>query len=209
MHIQRSVRGRPWRTQRGQRLRWPRWLQRKRSAMRQRRKLREPQVQALPQPHAPQQFPEVRRQTGEWTCKRKCAAARQHRQQREQRPVFACAAWRNAICLANGAAQLDDVRADMQHLALACASDAPRSGSEAFRRSDAKEWQSAERAEITSCPKHRTWHSCELPDGRQPLPSHFVYAQKRDGHYKARLVAGGHKQQRGVDFGEAFAPVCS
>jgi hypothetical protein len=134
--------------------------------------------------------------------------------------VFACAAWRNAIGLANGAVQLDDARADMQHLALTCASDAPRSASEAFQRSsgcrfqrmpipaDAEEWHSAWKADIASSLEHSTWHSCELLEGRQPLPSHFVYAQKRDVRYKARLVAGGHKQQQGVDFDETFAPVC-
>jgi hypothetical protein len=131
------------------------------------------------------------------------------RQQREQRPVFACAAWRNAIGLADGAAQLDDVREVMQHLALTCASDAPRSASDAFLRFDAEEWHSAEATEIASCLEHGSRHSCELPEGRQPLPSHFVYFQKRDGQYKARLVAGGHKQQQGVDLDEMLAPVCS
>jgi hypothetical protein len=195
----------------GERLRkrGPRWLQRKCSGVRRRQKQRESQAQSLPQSHALPQSPEVRKQTGELTRKRKRTAARHSRQQREQRPVFACASWRNAIVLADGAAQLNDVCADMQHLALTCASDAPRSASKALQRSDAEEWHSAEKAEIASCLEHSTWHSRELPGGRQPLPSHFVYAQKRDGHYKARLVAGGNKQQQGVDFDEAFAPVCS
>jgi hypothetical protein len=107
-----------------QRKRVPRWLQRKRP-VRRRRKQREPQVQSLPHSHAPLQFPEVRTQAGERTRKRKHAAARQHRQQREQRPLFACAALGNAIGLADGEEQLGDVRADMQHLELTCASDAP------------------------------------------------------------------------------------
>jgi hypothetical protein len=92
----------------------------------------------------------------------------------------------------------------MQHLALTCASDAPRSASKALQRSDAEEWHSGEKAEIVSYLEQSTWHSCELLEGRQPLPSHFVYAQKRGGRYKARLVAGGHKQQQGVDFDETL-----
>jgi hypothetical protein len=36
-----------------------------------------------------------------------------------------------------------------------------------------------------------------------------VYDRKRDGRYKARLVAGGHRQQPGIDFNETVAPVCS
>jgi hypothetical protein len=35
-----------------------------------------------------------------------------------------------------------------------------------------------------------------------------VLDRKHDGRYKARLVAGGHRQQQGVDFEEIFAPVC-
>jgi hypothetical protein len=97
----------------------------------------------------------------------------------------------------------------MQHLALTCASDAPRSASEAFRRSGVEEWHPAEKAEIAWCLEHRTWHSCKLPEGRQPLSSHFVYDQKWDGRYKARPVAGGHKQWQGADFDDTFTPVCS
>jgi hypothetical protein len=48
-----------------------------------------------------------------------------------------------------------------------------------------------------------------LPARKQALPTHFVRNLKRDGPYKSRLVAGGHKQRPGVDFNETFAPVCS
>jgi hypothetical protein len=53
------------------------------------------------------------------------------------------------------------------------------------------------------------WKACELPAGKQALPSRFVFERKRDGRYKARLVVGGHRQQHGLDFAETFAPVCS
>ena len=48
-----------------------------------------------------------------------------------------------------------------------------------------------------------------LPAGKTALPSHIVLDRKRDGRYKAQLVAGGNHQQPGVDFHEIFAPVCS
>ena len=53
------------------------------------------------------------------------------------------------------------------------------------------------------------WTECGLPPGKQALPTHFVLEVKRDGRYKARLVAGGHRQQFGLDFQETYAPVCS
>jgi hypothetical protein len=53
------------------------------------------------------------------------------------------------------------------------------------------------------------WENCELPTGKQALPSRFVFEWKRDGRYQARLVARGHRQQHGLDFADMFAPMCS
>jgi hypothetical protein len=80
---------------------------------------------------------------------------------------------------------------------------------EALSRPDAAKWQQAIDEEVASILKYGVWSECELPAGKQALPTHFVFEVKRDGRYKARLVAGGHRQQHGLDFEETYAPVCS
>jgi hypothetical protein len=80
---------------------------------------------------------------------------------------------------------------------------------EALSQPDALEWQKAIDDEILACLAHQVWEPCKLPQGKRALPTRFVLAHKRDGRYKARLVAGGHRQQQGIDFQETFAHVCS
>jgi hypothetical protein len=76
-------------------------------------------------------------------------------------------------------------------------------------RLDAVQWQQAIDDEITFCLLFGAWESVNLPQGKPVLPSHIVLDRKRDGRYKARLVAGDHRQQQGVGYEEKFAPVCS
>jgi len=56
-----------------------------------------------------------------------------------------------------------------------------------------------------------TWRLVELPHGRTPVGSHWVFHIKRtaDGpieRYKACLIAQGFSQQPGWDYVESFAP---
>jgi hypothetical protein len=76
---------------------------------------------------------------------------------------------------------------------------------EALARPDAARLQQANVDEITSCLEFDVWEATELPEGKQALPSHFVLDHKRNGQDKARLAAGGHRQQHGIDFDEPFA----
>jgi hypothetical protein len=98
--------------------------------------------------------------------------------------------------------------------AVEVTSDATNAGTTKAAEAEAAEavrWQAADRVETDAILQLGTWESgvCVLPAGKQALPTHFVRNLKRDGRYKSRLVAGGHKQRPGVDFNETFAPVCS
>jgi hypothetical protein len=86
---------------------------------------------------------------------------------------------------------------------------APSTVAEALSRPDGPEWEKALLAEVGSCLELGVWEACDLPLGKQAPPSHFIMERKRDGRYKVRLVAGGHRQQYGLDFEETYAPVCS
>lgn len=109
-----------------------------------------------------------------------------------------------------------EVRADLKRFAMAAAVEQPDyrepdplSVADALSRPDAAKWQEAIDQEVASCLEYGVWEECLLPPGKNALPSRFVLERKRDGRYKARLVAGGHRQQHGLDFEETYAPVCS
>ncbi|GKE06459.1 retrovirus-related pol polyprotein from transposon TNT 1-94, partial [Tanacetum coccineum] len=57
-----------------------------------------------------------------------------------------------------------------------------------------------------------TWELTTLPKGKKAIGSHWIYKTKlrADGaveRKKARLVAEGNRQRKGVDFKETFAHV--
>jgi hypothetical protein len=56
-------------------------------------------------------------------------------------------------------------------------------------RPDTSQWKQTIDDEITSCLEFDVWEAADLPEGKQALPSRFVLDRKRDGRYKARLVA--------------------
>ena len=130
--------------------------------------------------------------------------------------MFSAAAWAFLVGMAAAA----DVRSDMERLARAASEVRPAQESplrepnptsvrDALSRDDAAEWQRAIDEEVASCLEFGVWTATDLPPGKQALPSHFVLERKRCGRYKARLVAGGHRQTHGLDFDETYAPVCS
>ena len=47
-----------------------------------------------------------------------------------------------------------------------------------------------------------------VPKGEKIIGSRFVFKQKADGRFKARLVVQGHVQEPEIDYGRSYAPVC-
>lgn len=67
-------------------------------------------------------------------------------------------------------------------------------------------------AEIEAVEKNGTWELTKLPKGREAIDLKWIYKIKRDADgnitkHKARIVAKGYVQKKGVDFDEVFAPV--
>ena len=82
----------------------------------------------------------------------------------------------------------------------------------ALESSLARRWREAAQSEFESLQKMKTWDLVPLPDGKNVVGSKWVFKMKRNydntiSRFKARLVAQGYSQERGLDYEEVFAPV--
>ena len=71
-------------------------------------------------------------------------------------------------------------------------------------------WQMAIRKEIKSMIDRGVWRKVDrknIPNNRRLIGNKWVFKIKRDGTYRARLVALGYSQIQGVDYTDNFAPV--
>ena len=88
----------------------------------------------------------------------------------------------------------------------------PTSVKEVMKSPNKEKWEDAMKDELKSLQKNDVWELVKLPNGRKTVGSKWVFKEKigADGSiecYKARLVAQGYSQQRGLDYDETFSPV--
>ncbi|MCO5591563.1 hypothetical protein L7F22_045550 [Adiantum nelumboides] len=97
---------------------------------------------------------------------------------------------------------------DLACFSTLCDADEPDSFEQAL---ECVQWKDAMQQEIDSIHKNHTWDLMDLPTGKKPIGTKWVFKVKRkqDGtvdRYKARLVAKGYAQQKDIDYDETFAP---
>ena len=89
----------------------------------------------------------------------------------------------------------------------------PKTFKEAWHSPIEKErdnWKAAIRKEIRSMIERGVWRKTDrkrIPNNRRLIGNKWVFKIKRDGTYRARLVALGYSQIPGVDYTDNFTPV--
>jgi hypothetical protein len=88
----------------------------------------------------------------------------------------------------------------------------PETYEQAMNCENSEKWQEAIMSEYNSLMDNHTWELVERTPDMKVIPSMWLFKIKRDtegnlSRYKARLVAGGHRQVLGVDYDETFSPV--
>lgn len=70
-----------------------------------------------------------------------------------------------------------------------------------------RNWYKAMEEEFDSLIKMKTWNLVQPPENVKPLTCRWIFRQKQDGKFKARLVVRGFEQKQGFDYFETFSPV--
>ena len=97
------------------------------------------------------------------------------------------------------------------NLAGSCVQE-PHTVEEVLSTPEKAHWVKAMEKEMKSLQENEVWDLVELPRGRKPVGSKWVFKVKTDEdgnveRYKARLVAQGFTQKFGADYDETFCPV--
>ena len=89
----------------------------------------------------------------------------------------------------------------------------PRTHREAIDSSDAHCWVEAMHEELESLKENNVFELTNLPEGKKTVGCKWVYTTKEnpDGskRYKARFVAQGFSQKRGINYGETISPTAN
>ena len=85
----------------------------------------------------------------------------------------------------------------------------PKTVLEALNGEQSSQWREATESEYSSLLKNDTW---DPPEGKNVVSPRWVLKVKRDenssvNRFKARLVAQGYSQVKGVDYDEVFSPM--
>ena len=88
----------------------------------------------------------------------------------------------------------------------------PQSFDEAMESPDVDKWRQAVKEELQGLIDMETWEVKDVPQGKKPVSTKWVFKVKKDEHgnvtrYKGRLVACGFTQILGEDYFETFVPV--
>lgn len=91
----------------------------------------------------------------------------------------------------------------------------PKTFQEAWNHPDPKQramWREAIRKEFHDMIKRKVWRRVKkssIPSNRRCVKCKWVFKIKRNGVFRARLVACGYSQIPGVDFSESYSPVAN
>ena len=89
----------------------------------------------------------------------------------------------------------------------------PQSYKEAIESPESDYWKNAIEEEMNSLKENNTFTLTTLPEGKKLVGGRWVYTVKEQSNgsktYKARFVAKGYSQVKGVDFQETFAPTAN
>ncbi|MBW0562097.1 hypothetical protein O181_101812, partial [Austropuccinia psidii MF-1] len=89
--------------------------------------------------------------------------------------------------------------------------DSPRTYHEAMKTEDANKWKEAMKEELEAMSKMAVWEEVSSHQNQHVLGTRWVFATKRNQEnevirQKARIVVQGHRQIRGLELEETFAP---